>query len=355
MQNVITNLDSLYEKDLDNIGIQAFINEGPTISQAFTAINIAEFMSSFADNEKYEVFDFRHVNQNVIIKGRNNTILIHVYASKMIKVFARSHAIIADFVNETKHCLRQTLDNEITIKYFYFQQGIVKDLHIDLSLARLKEPIKELYQNVDIDKLINAYYTSQENVLLLYGRPGVGKTQFIKYLIKSQLYKHIAYVKDTKVMNEGSFWLELSCGETDLIIFDDLDITLDQRNEFTSNLLSYSDGIFSSSTKILITTNQEIHQIDSALLRPGRCFDFIVLEPLTRLQAEEIWANRFALNKDNLFMNNETITQAEFVRQYLEATDKTKVRDYLKNGDKSIEERLSKVGVTFESSKKFGF
>jgi SpoVK/Ycf46/Vps4 family AAA+-type ATPase len=168
-------------------------------------------------------------------------------------------------------------------------------------------------------------------------------------------FKNIIYVKDQKVLQASDFWADMSQTDADLMIFDDMDQGLQPRNnkketDFTSNLLSFSNGIFDKSTKIIITTNQEIAEIDAALVRPGRCFDFLTLHPLSYDQARGIWVNilnRPVADFERLYAGQKTVTQASLMSDYNRESHSFKERSYVKNGIRNynVQSKLQASGV----------
>lgn len=218
------------------------------------------------------------------------------------------------------------------ISYYQYSQGVDQYFtFIDLR----KKIYTELYPSVDIDQLFNAFAESESKILILTGAPGTGKTSFIKYALAHDNFDRVAYAKDSKILQASNFWYDIISDKHDLLILDDLDVNLGERNDFVSNMLSHIDGVFSSSLKVIITTNQPIKKIDEALLRPGRCFDIIDLRSLTRDEAREIWVNTLkadAIAFDSVFVaEGDEVTQASLMDEYQKYKMSTRKRSYLKD------------------------
>ncbi len=179
-----------------------------------------------------------------------------------------------------------------------------------------KESIdKDIYPDIKIENLANEFMESKDSILILNGKPGTGKSTFLKYIIKNfHTKRKIAYTKDIEVMKMDDFWQRTS---SNIILLDDYDLPLDERNEVTSNILSSASGIFEDFPKVIITTNQNITSIDSAILRPGRCFDVIEMKGMSRSVAKDIWLNKYSQNEqdfDKLFVAKATnITAADLM------------------------------------------
>ena len=137
------------------------------------------------------------------------------------------------------------------------------------------------------------YLESDENVLLLTGIPGTGKTTFIKnLLIKNNLNAIITY--DEKLMKDDQFFLDFITEDKDILIIEDADTLIYDREKEDNNLLSkilnVSDGLIKNiHKKIVFSTNiTDIDRIDPALMRPGRCYDVLDFRRLTSDEAQKV-------------------------------------------------------------------
>lgn len=238
---------------------------------------------------------------------------------------------------------------------------------------------KELYPYLGVDKLVNTFLGSQENLFLLYGDPGVGKTCMMKTILRETAFLtksnyHAIYIKDTAALRLPELWVQLGNmskntsispeqgGDEALtsfnignntsacvyLILDDLDNELGQRakgadNFIVSQLLSFSDGLFENHLKVIITTNQEIKDIDSAIIRPGRCFDVLNLRQLTKKEALDVWVNTLQCSEElfeQSFANAESVSQAALMSEHTRATAMSHTRDYLLDPSISIRKAL---------------
>lgn len=238
---------------------------------------------------------------------------------------------------------------------------------------------KELYPYLGVDKLVNTFLGSQENLFLLYGDPGVGKTCMMKTILRETAFLtksnyHAIYIKDTAALRLPELWVQLGnmSKNTSIspaqggdeaptafnigndtsacvyLILDDLDNELGQRakgadNFIVSQLLSFSDGLFENHLKVIITTNQEIKDIDSAIIRPGRCFDVLNLRQLTKKEALDVWVNTLQCSEElfeQSFANAESVSQAALMSEHTRATAMSHTRDYLLDPSISIRKAL---------------
>lgn len=264
--------------------------------------------------------------------------------------------------------------DELSIYEYTLSKGDVNTSRLPITTSSLSSIISQLYPDIDISILTNSYLSSSDSILLLYGPPGTGKTSFIKramyeYLtanpqsITDAYSRHIAYSKDYRLMSESRFWVDIRSHNYKMLILDDLDIPLVDRRgnekEFISNLLSFSDGIFTNdnSCKVIITTNQEIDEIDEAIIRPGRCFDFIYLHPMSYSYALELWVDLFKKDEDlfkSYFSNpKDEVYQSSFMDLYRNIDNKTH-RGYIKDKNKSyfdIYSKLKDLNITVNKDK----
>ena len=180
---------------------------------------------------------------------------------------------------------------------------------------------KDYYPYIDTGMMFDQFFTGSENIFLIVGEPGLGKSKMSTLAIRhacdnpdklpydkmanspglEEQFINIVYVKSVDVLVNDMFWRKIEADMIDIVVIDDLDYMLTRRdgevlsaddirkNTFLNQFLSFTDGVVKSRTKFIITTNQSFDGIDSALLRKGRLFDIIELRRLRRDEALVIW------------------------------------------------------------------
>lgn len=164
-----------------------------------------------------------------------------------------------------------------------------------------------------LDNFIDDFKDSTENILILLGMPGTGKSTFLKYLL-SRMERDAIVTYDTKILEKDYFFGEFMSGENGVLIMEDADAFLEARstgNVLMHKFLNVGDGLVSApNKKIIFTTNLDsTDNIDKALMRPGRCFSVVNFRALTQAEAK-VFMNEYI--PDNIIqLIEKTYTLAE--------------------------------------------
>ena len=152
-----------------------------------------------------------------------------------------------------------------------------------------------LNYNQGFDKVHNDIYTAlslnkSKGLVLLHGKPGTGKTTYIRYLI-NQVNKNKIFVPPnlTEMLSDPGFIPFLMNNPDSILFVEDAENVLRSRddnnhNQAVSNILNITDGLLSDclNIQIVATFNTNLKNIDPALLRKGRLiaqYEFAELRP----------------------------------------------------------------------------
>lgn len=291
-------------------------------------------------------------------------------AECFFELFAKDIETYKCYYQKITHYDDGIKSNNIMVEYTSFRP-------INQGVAYATEYLKkELFDSVasdvyepylDTQMLFEEFLNSKSPILQFTGKPGLGKskliTLFIKYLLSKEEYLtdegvlKIARPTESSVLADDEFWVLLRQSACKVLILDDIDYILQQRNETISSdedkthndivnkMLTFTDGLLHQKTKILITTNISYKKIDKALTRDFRLFDSIELRALNQEEALGIWQSRFDLKKaqfEKIFNGDKEITPARLASEaekilYKSKRAEQKQRTYCK------EEGISKL------------
>lgn len=175
-------------------------------------------------------------------------------------------------------------ENKIRFKWITSHEGDYE--MIDESMEETIHP--EHYPFIDnLLEWEEKFFASKSPVLILLGSPGGGKSTFIKYLLSKMGdgINHLTF--DSKALNSEQIFVDfLADEEANSFILEDADTLLTKRedgNDVMAKFLNISNGLISlKKKKLIFSTNLDnLNHVDSALLRPGRCFGVLEFRKLT--------------------------------------------------------------------------
>jgi transcriptional regulator of acetoin/glycerol metabolism len=157
-------------------------------------------------------------------------------------------------------------------------------------------------------RLLENLSSSKPNgrLLILEGPPGTGKTHFIRSLISSSAnektifilldYQSASSVSGSELLNTLlRFKQSLSHQKSLTFIIEDADHFLQTRNEnnvdVISSLLNLTDGMIGEALdiRVIASTNIPLHNIETALIRPGRLMERLEFGPLETQRVSQIF------------------------------------------------------------------
>lgn len=386
MKNSAINMICDSYVSLDDAMLQNYIAS----NYVFPVVNMEimdKYYTEFVDNIKKLYGDNIRVDE-IIISSTNKTTFIedkevffvemsynHRSKTWSINIYATAYVEIIKIIDYVKKYEPAGLGIVIEIDSYYIENNgqltYRKDFKEKKDIIDVS-PLYYPYLNTDI--LFKKYAYSNESILMILGDAGLGKTKLVA-LLQRYMFDHpeffsniadddettdaeitfkIAYVKNEEILAKDTFWEDLNTNQYNIIFLDDADECLTPRDEeihtledinrkkFMSQLLSFTDGINSNDTKVIITTNRPANMIDKAALRRGRTFDILKLKPLTRNQALDIWNyHNLDVSLFDTIFKNDIILQSELGAEIqmllkLRETDENVFGEYLLSDDISL-------------------
>lgn len=321
--------------------------EYPVTDMWFSPVDFEDFINELTKIEPLNCYDF----------SKNKNITNKKYINNKMKIYANGNGtdVSCDIYTKSDElalivwkAYQKYKDNNNNIDMYYHSFSMNgNNVHESSKVMQEKDLLevsKMYYPYIDTDLMFEQFFEFNENILLLVGEPGIGKsklvTTMLKYafqntdklpydkmendLVLETQYINVGYVKDPEVLAQDAFWTKIGGQGYDFIILDDFDYMLTKReadvqsseditkNKFLSQILSFTDGVDKHKTKFIITTNQSYENIDKALLRKGRLFNILELRKLDKSEALAIWLdNNLNENDFHELFNTHDITPAD--------------------------------------------
>jgi hypothetical protein len=173
------------------------------------------------------------------------------------------------------------IDSSKEIDRFYLiaqnQQGLFTQKTKFKSIPIIDERYDLFYgKNFPHEKMKRFIDEETENLMLLHGDPGTGKSNYIKHIITNSK-KKVIYIAPSmlSVISSPQFVTFMMRNKNTILLIEDAEEVLSEnRNSATNNLLGLTDGFLKDSLglKVIATFNCDIGKIDQALMRKGRMF-----------------------------------------------------------------------------------
>ena len=196
-------------------------------------------------------------------------------------------------------------NNVYTVAYengFYLNKLPTKDFsELDILKNYNDDFVTE---NEIIKKFVEA--ENESGLMILHGDKGTGKSTYIRHLISSHPEKKFVYIPANLVnmLSQPNFSSFLMTLQDHIIILEDCEEAIKDRKAngspaAVSLLLNLTDGLLSDGLglKFICTFNDDVKNIDKALLRKGRLVSKYEFKPLDTDKAnallEELYGEKF--------------------------------------------------------------
>lgn len=208
-------------------------------------------------------------------------------------------------------------NNVYTVAYengFYLNKLPTKDFseldilkHYNDDFAVENEIIKKFVETED-----------ESGLLILHGDKGTGKSTYIRHLISSNPEKKFVYIPANLVgiLSQPNFSTFLMTLQNHIIILEDCEEAIKDRKTngtpaAVSLLLNLTDGLLSDGLglKFICTFNDDVKNIDAALLRKGRLISKYEFKALCVEKANELLKTLYEEDYKNGKYKNEPVTE----------------------------------------------
>ena len=195
------------------------------------------------------------------------------------------------------------------VEWIYSSDG--NSVNVPLNRDRL--PVQEMYpflKGEPLNDYYDRYMESSANILFLIGPPGTGKTTFIRGLLAHRNCSAMV-TYDAGILEKDGFFARFIEDDAEVMVLEDSDAFLKSRsdgNTMMHRFLNVGDGLVTTKgKKMIFSTNlPSIRDIDSALIRPGRCFDIVTFDALNVEQANTL-ATRLGVTIPTRARGSETV------------------------------------------------
>lgn len=188
------------------------------------------------------------------------------------------------------------VETQFSVVTSYIEWVYGSDGHsVNVPLNRERLPVAEMYpflKGESLESYYDRYMESNANILLLIGPPGTGKTTFIRGLLAHRECSAIV-TYDAGILEKDGFFARFIEDDAEVMVLEDSDAFLKSRsdgNTMMHRFLNVGDGLVTTKgKKMIFSTNlPSIRDIDSALIRPGRCFDIVTFDQLSYDEAKTL-------------------------------------------------------------------
>ncbi len=315
-------------KIIDDLGKEFDLNEGKIV---LTTLNFSDAELNSPGISLYVIAPLIMVTFVPKEFGESNEVQILCHddadAKTLEKVFTicNTNYITDELINEPNVRILSNGDYD-DVHFVPFKINQV-ELNLSLHYNDYFLPIHELI----ISRLEKE---NDKGLVILYGKPGSGKTSYIRTLA-GNLKKKILFVPSSlaHLIASPAFMHLLENNANSILVIEDAENILQKRgakdNDVVSIILNLTDGLLTDCYKIqvLCTFNTELANIDKALLRKGRL--------ITKYEFNELSLAKSKLLAKELGINLE-ITQPMLLTDLFNFEEETHTENKLVMGYKKL-------------------
>lgn len=236
-----------------------------------------------------DVFYFLYEDLIVDFDTNNSTIRFLFRKTELEQVESIIHCI-----NKFKK-IKQKEKPEISLLISSVRGIETKPLQIAKPKLRIEDNYNEDFKEVHQIILKRLSRKNDKGLVLLHGKPGTGKTSYIRYLITS-LKKNVIFLPPnmaSEITNPNLISIFIDNPNSVFVIEDAENIVIDRAkdgNSPVSALLNISDGLLADclNVQIICSFNTDISQIDSALMRKGQLIARYEFKELETEKAQQL-------------------------------------------------------------------
>ena len=175
----------------------------------------------------------------------------------------------------------------------------------------IKKYYNDDFEEIDAKIIKRLNTVNDKGLVLLHGKPGTGKTSYIRYLTNKVDKKMIFLSPEvSQYISTPEFITILSEYPNSIIIIEDAENIIKTRksggSSAISNLLNLTDGLLADCLKIqlICSFNTDVSQIDKALLRKGRLIAMYEFKELKQQKANSL---ALSLGKERVINTDATL------------------------------------------------
>ncbi len=254
----------------------------------FACIDTPMFLKRFGRKYKEE---FRHVFYHFdlrgeAVSGRWLMIFLNTDIALVVNQFCRQVTIYQGGGNTDKidgliklitACKEEEKDLKLSIITLEDQEFCLKAVKVNKPILSIEHNYNDDFAEVHSAISKGLGEKDSKGLILLHGKPGTGKTTYLRYLCNS-LKKRVIFLPQQMASNlVDPFFIQfLFRNGNSILVIEDAERVITGRasdpNSPVSALLNLCDGLLSDSLNIQIiaTFNCDLSSVDEALLRKGR-------------------------------------------------------------------------------------